>query len=212
MGEGLISAAGISFRMLSLSDGEFLVRLARKAISEYLEKGEKIDAKAPKHLMEPRGVFVTLAEYPSHELRGCIGYPRPHEPLADAIISMAIEAATGDPRFPPLGKEELGKTIIEVSVLTVPEPVEVKDRKKLAEEVRVGMDGLIVEAGWQSGLLLPQVPVEQKWGSEEFLCQSCWKAGLPPDSWLKPGVKILRFQAQIFAEESPGGRIEEKKL
>lgn len=199
--------------MLSSSDGEFLVRLARKAIAAYLEKGSRLPSGgAPRHLLEPRGVFVTLEGYPGHELKGCIGYPRPQGPLAESVAEMAIEAATGDPRFPSVGKGELGKIVIEVSVLTVPEPIEVKDRRKMPGEVKVGRDGLIIESGWNSGLLLPQVPVEQKWDSEEFLSQACWKAGLPPDSWLKPGVRILKFQAQIFSEEKPGGKVVEKKL
>ncbi len=199
--------------MLKISDGEFLVRLARKAIAAYLENGSRLPpGGAPKHLMEPRGVFVTLESYPERELKGCIGYPRPQGPLAESVVEMAVEAATGDPRFPEVTAEELKNIMIEVSVLTVPEPIEAKDRKKLVEQVKVGRDGLIIEAGRQSGLLLPQVPVEQKWGSEEFLCQACWKAGLPPDSWLKPGVRVLKFQAQIFSEETPGGKVVEKKL
>ena len=198
---------------LSLSDGEFLVRLARKAIAEYLEKGSRLPkGGAPRHLLEPMGVFVTLESHPGRELKGCIGYPRPESPLAQAVAEMAVEAATGDPRFPQVGKGELGSIVIEVSVLTPPELIEAKDRKALPRMVKVGRDGLIIESGWQSGLLLPQVPVEQKWDSEEFLCRACWKAGLPPDSWLMAGVKVYRFQAQVFSEESPGGKVAERKL
>ena len=74
------------------------------------------------------------------------------------------------------------------------------------------MDGLIIEAGGFSGLLLPQVPVEYGWTPEEYLMHLCLKAGLPTTYWLTGRLKLYRFTAQIFEEESPKGKIVEKKL
>src|SRR3972149_6527235 len=114
----------------SISDGRFLVNLARTAIGEYLSKGREIDPPpdTPKHLLEKSGVFVTLnSTKPTSQLRGCIGYPFPTDPLAVATIRSAIEAATGDPRFDPVELGELKeRVVVEVSVLTVPQELSAK--------------------------------------------------------------------------------------
>jgi len=146
------------------------------------------------------------------ELRGCIGYPYPTEPLISAVIDSAISSATKDPRFYPLSLEELDQVVFEVSVLTPPELVEAEKPSMYPSKIKVGRDGLIVERGFFKGLLLPQVPVEWNWDEEEFLCQCCIKAGLPPDCWLLKGTKIYRFQAIIFEEVSPKGEVVRKKL
>ena len=78
--------------------------------------------------------------------------------------------------------------------------------------IEIGRDGLIVEQGFYKGLLLPQVPVEQGWDKEEFLSNTCMKAGLMPDAWFDNSTKISRFSGQIFTEISPGGEIKEKKI
>ena len=85
------------------------------------------------------------------ELRGCIGYPYPTSPLVEAVIDSAINAATQDPRFEPLTLKELSKVVFEVSVLTPPEPVEVKNPKEYVSKIKVGEDGLIVERGFYQG-------------------------------------------------------------
>jgi uncharacterized protein (TIGR00296 family) len=108
--------------------------------------------------------------------------------------------------------KELGKVIFEVSVLTPPEPVEVKNPKEYLSKIKVGEDGLIVERGHYRGLLLPQVPIEWGWCEEEFLCQCCVKAGLPPDSWLTKDAKIYKFKAIIFEEETPLGEVKRVNL
>lgn len=201
---------------LSLEEGKFLVNLARKAVEEYLKNGkklevpEKIDAK----LLQPCGVFVTINKVcgKERELRGCIGYPYPTTPLVEAIIDSAISSAVRDPRFHPLSPKELGKVVFEISVLTPPQIIEAKKPDEYPKKIKIGRDGLIVEKGVFKGLLLPQVPVEWKWDEEEFLCQCCVKAGLPPDCWLLNGTKIYKFQAIIFEEEKPGGEVKRKFL
>jgi len=158
------------------------------------------------------GVFVTIETYPAKELRGCIGYPYPFKELTNSVVECAISSATGDPRFPAMSRKELDNCTIEISVLTVPEIIKVGSPKEYPEKIKVGRDGLIVEYGYFSGLLLPIVPVEQKWNEEEFLCQTCYKAGLPLDMWLSPKVKIYCFQSQVFKEVKPGGKVVEVQL
>jgi uncharacterized protein (TIGR00296 family) len=201
---------------LTLDEGKFLIQLARNAVKTYLEKGKTVKApeNTPKKLFERCGVFVTINSLRSGEknLRGCIGYPYPTSPLVEAVIDSAVNAATQDPRFYPLSLGELGNVVFEVSVLTPPEEVEVENPKEYLAKIRVGVDGLIVEKGIYKGLLLPQVPVEWEWCEEEFLCQCCVKAGLPPDSWLTKGAKIYKFQAIIFEEETPQGEVKRLEL
>lgn len=161
-------------------------------------------------LLQSCGVFVTInsLRHGEKELRGCIGYPYPTEPLAQAVIDSAVSAATQDPRFEPMTTNELGNVVFEVSVLTPPEQIETKKPTEYPSRIKVGTDGLIVERGMFKGLLLPQVPVEWKWNEEEFLCQTCGKAGLPPDCWLMNGTKLYKFSCVIAQETSPNGPIE----
>jgi hypothetical protein len=201
---------------LSQSEGEFLVKLARRAVEVYLRTGKQIPAPedASEKLKQHCGVFVTInaIEDGKKELRGCIGFPYPTEPLVRAVIQSAISAAAEDPRFLPLSSRELERVVFEVSVLTPPVRIETRKAKEYPSKIRVGTDGLIVERGICKGLLLPQVPVEWRWDEEEFLCQCCIKAGLPPDNWLLDGTKLYKFQAMIFEEETPAGKVKRKAL
>ena len=201
---------------LSLKDGKFLVNLARKVVEEYLKSGKKLEPpeKIDEKFLQPCGVFVTINKIcgEEKELRGCIGYPYPTTPLVKAIIDSAINSATQDPRFHPLSTRELNKVVFEISVLTPPQIIKAEKPSKYPQKIRIGQDGLIVERGIFKGLLLPQVPVEWKWNEEEFLCQCCIKAGLPPDCWLLNDTKIYKFQAIIFEEETPGGEVRRKLL
>lgn len=196
---------------LSQDEGVFLVQLARKAVVEYLKtrKHIKIPENTLEKLLKPCGVFVTINTFENgeKELRGCIGYPYPTAPLVEAVVDSAINAATQDPRFPSLSLSELDHVVFEVSVLTPPEEVKVKNPKEYIDKVKVGQDGLIVENGFCKGLLLPQVPVEWKWDEETFLCQCCIKAGLSPDSWLVKGTRVYKFSSIIAEELAPKGDV-----
>jgi len=174
----------------------------------------KVPEGTPPKLMVHCGVFVTInsLKHGRKELRGCIGFPYPTIALARAVIESAINSATQDPRFHPVSLSELDQIVFEVSVLTPPQLIEVEKPTDYPSNVKVGQDGLIVERGYYKGLLLPQVPIEWNWEEEEFLCQCCIKAGLSPDCWLLEGTKIYRFQAIIFEEKSPEGKIELKEL
>jgi len=195
---------------LTLEEGTFLVRLARKGIERYLREGEILEEEVPEKLKRPGGVFVTLLK--QGELRGCIGFPFPSLPLAEATIKAAISSATSDPRFPPVTMEEMEEITIEVSVLSPPELIVVKNPREYPSHVKIGRDGLMVEWRGFSGLLLPQVAVEWNWDPEEFLSQTCMKAGLGADFWLRKDIKISKFTAQIFSEIEPGGKVEERTL
>lgn len=194
--------------------GEGLVMLARKAIYTYLTTGKlvSIPQSSGEILKENRGVFVTLKTYPGRELRGCIGIPEPIMPLAEATIDAAISSATRDPRFHKVRPEELSDLTIEVTVLTRPEPLIVENPHEYTERIELGRHGLTIEKGHYRGLLLPQVPVEHGFDTEEYLGCLCTKAGLPSDSWSKNDVKICSFEGIIFSETSPGGPVVRKTL
>ena len=196
--------------MFSLEQGKKLVELARHSIETCFSK-EKIElADYKKEFSRKQGVFTTLSMI--GELRGCIGFPEPTHPLYRAVFEAARSAAFEDPRFPPLGKDELHDLEIEVSVLTVPEPIAADDPKEYPENIEIGKDGLIIRGKFGSGLLLPQVPVEWGWDAEEFLKHIGIKAGLGEDAWKNPENKLYRFQAQIFSEKEPNGEVVEKEF
>jgi len=201
---------------LTQAEGEYIVRLARRAAETYLTKRQiiKPPADAPSKLSEKCGVFVTInaVHGESHQLRGCIGFPYPTTTLAKAVIESAISSAVHDPRFSPMTVEELDQVVFEVSVLTPPELVKAEKPRDYCKQIVVGRDGLIIDRTYCKGLLLPQVPVELKWDEEIFLCECCVKAGLPPDSWLLEGTKVYRFQAIIFEETAPKGKIVRKEI
>ena len=201
---------------LNLEEGRMLVHLARLAAASYIESNTiiKPPQDTPEKLFRKSGVFVTLnATKPAHELRGCIGFPYPEEPLVNATIKAAIYAATEDPRFPPVSLPELKNSIVvETTALTQPQTLKTSDRRSIPELIQVGRHGLIVSRGRDSGLLLPQVATEWKWDASEFLMNCCLKAGLPPDSWLLEGVEIKTFEGEIFEEVEPAGEVRRKSV
>jgi len=197
--------------MLTLNEGIKAVEFARNIAEEHI-KNKKIPAIELDELFDQeRGVFVTIHTHPDHGLRGCIGIPQPVMSLKKAIIESAI-SVTRDPRFFPMQENEFDNVIMEVTILTKPELIEVNHPKECLDNIEIGRDGLIVEQRFYKGLLLPQVPVEQGWDKEEFLSQTCMKAGLLPDAWLEKNTKIYRFSGQIFTEIEPRGEIKEKNV
>jgi len=188
------------------SDGEELVKVARKAVTEFLRNDSKIqDVGFDSKFDFSSGVFVTLNKQGS--LRGCIGYPLPVKKLSEGLVDAAISAATRDTRFSPVTADELNDVVFEVTVLTPPVEIKVERSSEYLTEIKVGRDGLIVENTFASGLLLPQVPVEYNWNVEEFLKHTCQKAGLEKDAWKDEVTKISKFKGTIFKEETPNGKI-----
>lgn len=192
---------------LTLEQGKYLVKLARSSIAFHFQNKQTA---AENKFKEKQGVFVTL-KTAEDELRGCIGYAEPVYPLEEALIKAATSAAFKDPRFPSLKEKELDEIKIEISILTKPELIKVSSPDEYPNKIKIGQDGLIIESDSFSGLLLPQVATEHKLNAKQFLDNLCLKAGLLIDTWKEGDCKIYKFQAQIFSEEFPNGKIIEEK-
>lgn len=176
---------------LSDSQKQALRDIARQAIQARCQ-GEPLPAVSVESgkLAEPRGAFVCL--HKGTELRGCIGMIEGREPLIQTVRDMAVQAAFSDPRFCAIRSHELDALHVEISVLTPLERIEGPDG------IEIGKHGLYIKKGFSSGLLLPQVAVEQGWDRAQFLEWTCKKAGLPSDAWKKPSAEIYRFSADVF--------------
>jgi uncharacterized protein len=196
-----------NYNEISLDDGKILVKSSRMIVTEYLKNNTKItlDKRFELDYSFNSGVFITLNN--SLGLRGCIGYPLPNQKLFTALIEASIAAATEDPRFPPVKIEELDQITFEVTILTQPKEILVSDPIEYPLKIKVGRDGLIVKHGSNSGLLLPQVPVEYSWTEEEFLGHTCEKANLPWDCWKDKKTQIKKFEGIVFKEKYPKGEV-----
>ncbi len=182
--------------MLQLTDSEKqqLLKIARTALENAVCSRKSPEETIPSGtLRAPCGAFVTLLE--GKHLRGCIGYIEALRPLYATVCECAKSAALYDPRFSPVTPQELPSLRIELSILSPMEDV-------APEQVEVGRHGLLISQGARRGLLLPQVAVEWKWNREEFLEQTCLKAGLRNDAW-RHGARIQAFTAEILKESSP---------
>ncbi len=202
---------------LSLEEGIYAVKLARKAIKEKIVNDIIITLPpdAPSIFRRPGMVFTTIETYLGEsrtELRGCIGFLAPIYSLGEAIIRSAVEAAINDPRFPSMTSEELDHVVIEVTVLSKPVPFDVKDRRELPKHIIIGKYGLMVEKTWFRGTLLPMVPVEYCWDEETFLAETCIKASLEPDCWLDNSTMVYYYEGRAFKELKPNGEIIERDL
>jgi uncharacterized protein (TIGR00296 family) len=183
-------------------DEKFILALARRTVETFIAINKKISVpeKYPNELNEKRGIFVTIYKIGRvKELKGCVGIPYPEMPLIKGIIEASVSACQ-DMRFSSLTKQDIKNIRLEISILTEPELIEVKDPKEYLKKIKIGQDGLIIKKGVMSGLLLPQVPLEYKWNVEEYLKNLCYKAGLLADSWSDGSVKIYMFEAHIIKE------------
>jgi AmmeMemoRadiSam system protein A len=185
---------------IETEEKKLLLAIARETISAELERRKPVypnSIQSGSNLNEPCGAFVSLhtVNGKNRSLRGCIGTMTARSPLIETVREMAKSAAFGDPRFPPLKKEELEHCHIEISALSpmipCPDP----------QKVKVGVHGLFLKRGGRSGVLLPQVPVEQGWNLNEYLDYICVKAGLPPNSYSAEDAELLTFTAVVFGEE-----------
>jgi AmmeMemoRadiSam system protein A len=182
--------------MLTRSELEVLLALARESV-ESAVRHRPVPSHPPAltGITQRSGAFVTLRL--GGELRGCIGAIASSDRLPDVVEEMAVKAALEDPRFSPVSVRELQELTYEVSVLSVLEPV------TSIENIDVGKHGLLIESGRSRGLLLPQVATEYGWTRDEFLSQTCRKAGLPSDAWKRNDVRLYRFTADVITEEHP---------
>lgn len=178
---------------------KILLSQAHEAIIAELERRKPVFQQPQNDsvLNTPCGVFVSLHlnSAMGRSLRGCIGRMTANLPLIETVRLMAKEAAFGDPRFPPLTKSEFTCCHIEISALSpmtlCPDP----------RQVKVGVHGLYLTCSGRSGVLLPQVPVEQGWNLDEYLEYICVKAGLPPGAYNSPGAMLYTFTAIVFGQE-----------
>ena len=180
---------------LSPKEKDLLISAARESIKSLFEKAiiPQIDYSVYPNLMLKAGAFVTLKI--KNELRGCIGFISSEQPLFETVCEVAKHAANQDPRFPALTKREFNLVDIEISVLS---PL-----RKISDysEIKIGEHGLLVEEGFNRGLLLPQVATENNYSVEQFLSSICIKAGLSPDTWKKKKLNLKVFTAVVFDEE-----------
>jgi len=179
---------------LSEEDRKALLELARQGVLHAVCHERPLSTFPTTGIFaERRGLFVTL--HVGKKLRGCIGVIEGSAAIGETLARCAADAALHDPRFSRIRAEEMAALEIEVSLLTPPEPIR-------PEEVEIGINGLLVERGTRRGLLLPQVAVEHRLSGEQFLTETCTKAGLPRDSWKDPETKLYGFQCEIIAEAS----------
>ena len=169
-----------------------LVELARDSVTARVT-GARATVAPSSAFPTASGVFVTVKV--SGELRGCLGTLDCRD-LGTDVTRCAADAASEDPRFPPIATTELPSLTVEVSVLGPLERIDPGDPAAIA----IGRHGLVVEEGRHRGLLLPQVASERRWSREEFLDQTCVKAGLRSDAWRR-GATVYRFSADVFGHD-----------
>jgi AmmeMemoRadiSam system protein A len=175
--------------------GQALLAIARNAINQRC--GQESCAVTPHPaLAQPGATFVTLTQ--RGELRGCIGSLEPYRTLALDVAENAVAAAFRDPRFPPLTKDELARTRIEVSLLDAAQAIDFSDEADAIARLRPGIDGLILTHGTRRATFLPQV-WEALPDPQRFLAQLKLKAGLPADFW-DDAISLSRYGVQKWKE------------
>jgi AmmeMemoRadiSam system protein B/AmmeMemoRadiSam system protein A len=180
---------------LSSEEQEYLLKIARQSVEEVVQSGDVpdlTDGGFPK-LAVDRGAFVTLTEHGN--LRGCIGFTSPIEPLFKTVRDAAVSAAMKDPRFPSVKTDELPALEYEISVLS---PFR---RVTSIDQIKIGKHGLLIRRQRREGLLLPQVATDYGWDRTTFLENTCRKAGLPLEAWKQPDADLFMFSAFVFGEE-----------
>ncbi|HEY41905.1 MAG TPA: AmmeMemoRadiSam system protein B [Dehalococcoidia bacterium] len=179
----VVGYAGIIIKKGGMSP---IAKLAKEAVENYVRDGKRFKPKNLVPEMKTRaGVFVSLHKH--HELRGCIGTFEPVESnVAEEIVTNAISSATRDPRFLPVSSDELADLEYSVDVLTTAEPVESEDQLDAKKY------GVIVEAGWRKGLLLPDLEGVDNVDEQIDICRM--KAGIAPGE----NVNLYRFEVKRY--------------
>ena len=179
--------------MLTDAQKAALLGLAKRAIAAQVMTGRREPGRLDIDLPDSSGVFVTIKR--GHELRGCLGTLQCSRGLAGEVARCAADAASEDPRFPPVSADEIPDLSVEVSVLGPLEEIDPRDQSAIV----IGKHGLVAEQDFRRGLLLPQVATEWGWTVEQFLRQTCVKAGLRGDAW-QQGAHMFRFDAEVFGD------------
>lgn len=178
--------------VLTEEEKKILLQVARQSVTSALEGGAYEPPQPKGNLLSKAGVFVTIHTRKGN-LRGCIGQLFGKANLIETVKDVAISSAFHDPRFPPVKREELKDLVFEISILS-------PFRSASPEEVVPGTHGIYLKNGFFSGLLLPQVAVEQGWNRIQFLDHGCRKAGLPEGCWQDAGTELYIFTALVFSE------------
>jgi len=182
---------------LVADDRTALIAIARASIGHGLERGLPCDIdtiQCPQALRKDRAAFVTLEL--AEQLRGCIGSLEANRALALDVAVNAWSAAFRDPRFAPISAEECEELVIKISVLSEPQPLLVNDEEQLLEELRPGIDGLVLEEGDRRATFLPSV-WESLQDPHVFLSQLRLKAGMPLDHW-SAQMRFKRYTTETF--------------
>jgi len=188
------------------AEKRLLLFLARTNISRRLQDLDwpQLDASCTTpYLQQPLACFVTL-DTKDGDLRGCIGMFESQDPLYRNVMDRALAAAFGDPRFSPVRAEELPDLVLEISILTQPQPFEFSSPDDLLARLRPEIDGVILHTQWGSSTFLPQV-WEQLPDKQEFLAHLCEKHGAPAECWRDSGLRVETYQAVVFSEKEYRG-------
>ena len=182
-------------RPLQDAEAALLLDLAEDAIVDGLS-GRPLaapdPATLPAALQVPRGVFVTLRV--AGQLNGCIGAIHGTDPLGQAVGRCARSAAFADPRLPPLRPADVPSLTMEISLLSPLAPIAAGSRQELLDQLRPGVDGLLIAAGQRQGVFLPAV-WDQLADPEAFLDHLQVKADIPVGTW-PAGMQAWRFTAE----------------
>lgn len=179
--------------LLTRQEQTELLKIARDTIVSYVASGHVPVIESGLHgLHQHAGCFVTIKQ--KGALRGCIGNFISDQPLFQLVQELAVSAATRDSRFCPMNTADLGDFKIDISVLSL------LMKAASVEQIQVGVHGIYIIKGNYRGVLLPQVATEYGWNREQFLRQTCIKAGLPENAW-QGECDIYIFSALVFGEE-----------
>jgi len=185
---------------LSPEERAVLLRIARESI-ESVARGQdppRVDTDAvPEALQRPGASFVTLVK--KGDLRGCVGSLEARRALVLDVQQNGLGAAFRDPRFPPVRPEEVGDLYIEISVLTEPRRLAYGGVQELLDNLRPGVDGVVIEKEWHRATFLPQV-WEKLPEQDQFVEQLCLKAGLPADAYRRGDLDVFTYQVEKFGE------------
>lgn len=180
-------------KALTAEEKTVLLQIARSTVENFVRSGVyAVEPREEKSLNARNGCFVTIKQ--KGQLRGCIGNFQSERPLFKEVAEMAVASASKDPRFYPMKQDDLGDFQVEISVLSKLEKIED------IQQIEIGRHGIYLEKGYYRGVLLPQVATEHGWDRENFLKQTCIKAGLPPEAWRAEDAEIYIFSAQVFGE------------
>ena len=194
--------------MPQISDehGNYLLRVARVAIQNYIQHNRKIakPLNTPPELEIPTGIFLNLYKKvpiaESGEMRGSAGIPFAQKILIEAVIDSAVDAAAHS-KFSPVTMQEMPVVKIELHLLSEPQLLAYKNDVDFFRKIKIGEHGFLINKAGKTGIMLPAVPLKKKWSSREALDNLCVDYGLKPESWKDPSARVWIFSTQVFRDK-----------